>query len=380
MAGTIFGLGLSQQTNALGRPLGGALLYLYETNTSTPVDAFSDFALSSAHQHPIVADSAGRLPAFWLDDGTYRVRLTTSAGVTVFDEAAITAIGPSSGDSGGSAAVNTETIFQTGDTLWVPVSAARTGWVRCNGMTISSGAGSGTQRANGDVEALFAYLWNNFSDAICPVGTGRGASATADFNANKAIATLDLRGKAPFGLDTMGNSAASIIAGGTTAGTNGTTAGAATVALAQANLPNVNFTVSGTGTGTYSGTVASHTHTGPSHTHTAGSFAVSTTLTNGTNVTRTSTYVNNVSQGADGEDSSQNDVPADADNYTVSLADGSVSGTSAAGGTGATGGTAPACTGTISVSSLTATAASGGSATATNNLPPYVCGSWYMKL
>lgn len=372
MAGTFFGLGLSTQFDASGLLARGCLLYVYEANTSTPVDVFSDFGLSSIHQFPIVGDGAGRLPAIWVDDGSYRIRLTTAAGVTIFDQASVTAVGASSGDSGGSVAADTENVFQTGDLLHVLVDTTRTGWVRCNGRTISSGSGAGTERANGDCEALFQYLWNNFSDALAPVSSGRGASATADFNANKTIGLPDARGKGLFGLDTMGNSAAGRITGATTPGTNGTTAGAQTVTLAQANLPNVSFTVSGTaashthGTGTYA--VGSES----SHTHGAGSFAVGTSITNGTANVRGSI----VSVTAGGASRGIN--AADASSDTISLASGSVSGTSAAGSShnhSLSG--SSAASGTLD---LTATAASGGSATAVNNMPPYLVGTVYIKL
>jgi hypothetical protein len=241
MAGTIFGLGLSQQVDAQGVPLSGGLLYLYEASTSTPVTSYSDFALSSTQSWPLEADSAGRLPAFWLADGSYRARLTTSAGVEVFDEQSITALGASSGGSSdGSAAADTENLFQTGDMLWQPVAGTRSGWARSNGRTVGSGSSSATERANGDCQALFEYLWNNFSNTLCAVGGGRGASAEADFNANKAIATLDMRGRTNFGLDDMGNSAASVLVTGTPTAA-ASTIGAEKTTVAQANLPNVTF-------------------------------------------------------------------------------------------------------------------------------------------
>jgi hypothetical protein len=223
LAGTLFGLGLSQQVSASGSPLSGALLYIYQENSSTPVTTYSDFTLSTEQTHPIEADSAGRLPQIWVADGSYRARLTTSAGIEVFDEASVTAIGASvtSGGGGGGSTVDATTIFQTGDTLWVPYAGTRTGWVRHNGRTISSGSGSGTERANADTQDLFEYLWNNFSNSLCAVSGGRGANATADFNANKTIALLSMRNRAPLGLDDMGNTAAGVIAANITAGLGG---------------------------------------------------------------------------------------------------------------------------------------------------------------
>jgi hypothetical protein len=220
MAGTLFGLGLSQQISSSGSPLSGALLYVYQENSSTPVTTYADFSLSTEQTFPIEADSAGRLPQIWVEDGAYRARLTTSAGIEVFDEASVTAIGASvtSGGGGGGASVDATTIFQTGDPIWIPYAGTRTGWVRANGRTIGSGSSAATERANADTQDLYEYLWNNFSNTLCAVSGGRGANATADFNANKTIALLDMRGQGAFGLDDMGNSAASIISGGTTGG------------------------------------------------------------------------------------------------------------------------------------------------------------------
>jgi microcystin-dependent protein len=222
LAGTIFGLGLTQQFDSNGEKMSGCLLYLYEAGTSTPATAYEDFGLTSGleHPHPIVADASARLPAFWLADGSYRVRLTDAQGNEIFDESSITAIGASSGTASGGG-VSNESIFQTGDTIWIPRSGTRSGWVRGNGRTIGSTSSGATERANSDCEDLFTHFWNNYTDTVCPVTGGRGANAAADWAANKRIATPDMRGKAPFGLDDMGNSAASIITGGTTPGATG---------------------------------------------------------------------------------------------------------------------------------------------------------------
>jgi microcystin-dependent protein len=322
MAGTLFGLGLAPQFDANGDLARGALLYVYEANTSTPAVTYSDFALGSAQAWPLPADGAGRLPAFYVTDGSYRARLTTSAGVVIFDEQAITAIGASSSGSGDSASQDTTTLIQTGDTIWVLTTGARSGFVRCNGRTIGSGSSGGTERANADTQSLFETLWNNISDSFCTVSSGRGASASADFSANKTITTPDMRGRAPFGLDDMGNSAASRLAGGTptTLASNG---GAETYTISANNLPT--------------------------HTHAAGTYAVSTTITNGTTVVRTSNFVNNVvsSGGA------SSDVPEGANDATLSLASGTVTGTS---GNNTT------------------------TATALTTTPPYKLGTWYIKL
>lgn len=133
------------------------------------------------------------------------------------------------------------------------------GWLRCNGQTIGS-ASSGATRANADTEALYRHLWDNYSNSVCAVSSGRGASASADFAANKTIALPDLRGRSLFGLDDMGASAAGRLADATIdQTTNGATGGADTVTLAQSALPNATLSFSAT------------TSSGGAHQHTVGS-------------------------------------------------------------------------------------------------------------
>jgi hypothetical protein len=124
-------------------------------------------------------------------------------------------------------------------------TSAPAGWVRANGRTIGSASSGGTERANADAEELFIFLWTNYANAQCAVSSGRGVSAAADWAANKTIAMPDWRGRAPFGLDDMGNSSAGVIGTIITSDTtNGATGGAETTTIAQANLPNVTLNTS----------------------------------------------------------------------------------------------------------------------------------------
>lgn len=225
MSGTLFGLPLSQQLTSLGRPMSGAKLYIYAANTTTPATSYQDFGLTSGLElpFPIVADADGRIPQFWLADGSYRARLTDSSGVVKFDLPEVQALGASSG-SGSSTATDPNAIFATGDVLWLPKSGTKSGWVRHNARTIGSASSGATERANADCEALFLYLWGAHSDTLCPVTGGRGLTAAADWAANKPMGTLDLRGRSPVGLDDMGNSSASRLNGVTFSVGDATTA------------------------------------------------------------------------------------------------------------------------------------------------------------
>lgn len=246
MAGSI-SLAGAQQFDVLGRLLGGAKVYWIQAGTtSTPQNAYYDAGLVTPLPNPYTLEADARIPFHYLADGQIKLRIVDSDGVSRFEQDNILVIGPSSGGGGGGG-VDPTTVFVTGDVLWLPIQGTRTGWVRANGRSMGSASSGATERANADTATLYSYLWNNFSNTICPVSTGRGANAAADFAANKAITLLDWRGYVPGGLDDMGNSAASryanvpVVSGD--AVTAGSVLGEATHVTTQGELPNVNLTV-----------------------------------------------------------------------------------------------------------------------------------------
>ena len=250
---------MSQRVDANGNPEVGWLLYIFQANTSTPVNSYQDTGLTVLNTWPIAADSFGMMGVFWLPDGSYRARGTSADGSVIFyDLPNVLAIGASTGAPPPSG-VDPTAIFQTGDVIWADVAGPRAGWVRDNGLTIGSATSGSTERANADCQALFGFLWNNFSNTFCPVIGGRGSSSNADWTANKQIQLPDKRGFIPGGLDDMGNAAAGRYAGvpiitGTVT-TPGATLGEGIHILGSAELPA--HTHSGN-TGTES---AAHTHT-----------------------------------------------------------------------------------------------------------------------
>ena len=204
-------IALQQVMNGNGQPVAGALLYIYQAGTvATPQNAFSDPGLTTPLSNPLVADSTGRLPMFYLANGSVHVRLTDAGGVVIFDYPSMLVIGASGGASSGGS-VDPTTIASTGDVKFRPTSETLAGWVKMNAQTIGSATSGATGRANADTQNLFVYLWNNCSNAHCPVLGGRGLSGLADFNANKQIALPDWRARVPVGLDDMGNIAAGIL-------------------------------------------------------------------------------------------------------------------------------------------------------------------------
>jgi hypothetical protein len=241
-----------QFTNACGTPLIGGHLYFYQVGTvATPQDSFQDTALTIKNAWPLPLDANGRIPPFFLANGSIHVRLTDAGGVVQFDYPNMLVIGPSGGGGGGSS-IDPTTIATTGDYKWRPTSEFVTGWVKANAQTIGSATSGATGRANADAQALFVYEWANCPDAHCPVLGGRGGSALADFNANKQLTLPDCRSRVcGVGLDDMGNSAAGrLLAGNVTSGggdgvtTPGANGGEANHTLAIGELPII--TPSGT--------------------------------------------------------------------------------------------------------------------------------------
>lgn len=105
-------------------------------------------------------------------------------------------------------------------------STAPSGWVLLDGKTIGSASSGATNRANADTQTLFELLWNSMANAEAPVSSGRGASAAADFAANKTITIPDARGRVVAGKDDMGGTTASRLTSGGS-GITGTTLGVA---------------------------------------------------------------------------------------------------------------------------------------------------------
>lgn len=75
-------------------------------------------------------------------------------------------------------------------------------WYILNADTIGSAAAAATHNTD-ENQTLFELLWNNLADAQAPVVGGRGASANADWVANKAITLPDAMGRAIFGREVV---------------------------------------------------------------------------------------------------------------------------------------------------------------------------------
>ena len=138
----------------------------------------------------------------------------------------------------------------TGSVFSYVGTTAPVGYVLLSGRTIGNGSSGGTERANADTEALFTLLWNSLADAEAPVSGGRGASAAADFAANKNITLPDARGRVIAGWDNMTGSSANRLtnqSGGVDGDVMGKAGGAEQHTLLTAEVPSHTHTLSGSG-------------------------------------------------------------------------------------------------------------------------------------
>jgi hypothetical protein len=138
--------------------------------------------------------------------------------------------------------------WSTGDLKWTWKATADTGWVILDDGTIGNASSGGTTRANADTSALFTLLWTNFANAQAAVSTGRGASAAADFAANKTIALPKALGRL-MGVAGAGSGLTSRTVGvtvgteththtGTTGNENGGTFSASSAGINVSNSPH----------------------------------------------------------------------------------------------------------------------------------------------
>jgi hypothetical protein len=135
-------------------------------------------------------------------------------------------------------------------------AAAPPGFVLAAGKTIGNAGSLATERANIDCLTLFTLLWSITANAQCPVSGGRGASAAADWAANKTLTLPDHRGRVAAGLDNLGGTAA----GRLTLGGGGTVRGFG-LAAEKSSIMDQPTTLTGSLQGGPDTTAAGNNHT-----------------------------------------------------------------------------------------------------------------------
>lgn len=231
----------------------GARVEFFDAGTNTVRTMYQDGALNSPFDPTdITADANAQLPNIWGQGGAYK------AIIYAFGGAVIDTIDNVPGDvtAGGGGGGGGSTTQVTGDIQPSILSGTRTGFVRGNGRTIGSAASGATEFADPTAQALFLALWDN---TLFTVSGGRGASAAADWGANKTITLPDSRLCALIGSDGMGNTATNLFAALTfsagNAATVGSKVGTATHTLTTAQLASHSHSGS-------TDTAGLHQHTG----------------------------------------------------------------------------------------------------------------------
>lgn len=280
---------------ASGAPAAGAKAYFYVGGTTTPLVVYSDAGEGTPITTPVVADANGRWPDVFIPFiASYDVLVQSAAGTQLYYPRLVPNPDPVTAATG-TVSTSSAQVFQTGGMRFeVAIGTAPSGWVRANGLTIGNAVSGATERANADTVDLFTYLYNAAPDSVLAVSGGRGATAAADYAANKAIALPDMRGGFPVGADDMGNSAAgrfatatfqtgsatvaASVAGGDQGGGNTFTLLVANLAAhthSTGTLTNANESAH-THSGTTGNQSAAHTHSGTTggvsaqHTHSIG--------------------------------------------------------------------------------------------------------------
>ena len=221
----------------------GAEITVFDAGTLTPRTAYRDGLLNSPFAQPILTDANGCVPEIWVAGNAYKLRIVTASGVQIREvdnlpgDAAPAAAGATNGagaSTGGSGGL------VTGDLQWNYGTSVIAGRVRANGNTIGNAVSGASELASPICQNLFQWLWN--ADPTLAVSGARGATALADWNANKTIALPDFRGRAPFGIDGMGAPASGRLAAGSFAtgspGALGSTGGTGAETLASTQLPS----------------------------------------------------------------------------------------------------------------------------------------------
>lgn len=130
---TRFTFPIEQAFDANGDPLPGAKLFFYTTGTTTPLDTYSDNALTIANTNPVIADSAGRFGSIFLQNSDYAVTLKDASDVVIYTA------DPVRGPAGASEASQVQVDARTATDVYVSPAKLATG-LGLQGASIASAA------------------------------------------------------------------------------------------------------------------------------------------------------------------------------------------------------------------------------------------------
>lgn len=119
---------------------------------------------------------------------------------------------------------------------WAGITTAPSGWLFLDGTSIGNASSAATGRANADTETLFTLLYNAMADAQAPVSGGRGASAAADFAANKRLTLPNAKGRTIAGKESSESNITTAVSGFSGA-TMGATGGSQSHQLTTGEIP-----------------------------------------------------------------------------------------------------------------------------------------------
>ena len=171
--GFVIGYPRFRATDANGLPISGALVYFFESGTTTPSATYSDAALTAANPHPVECDSSGEAWIFVPDGTLYTVALHDADDVQLWSKDGIEATTSPAPAPAPPAPVPTGGIIAYGG------SAAPTGFLLCDGSAVSRATYTdlftaiGTTFGTGDGSSTF-----NVPDLRQRFPLGKAASGT----------------------------------------------------------------------------------------------------------------------------------------------------------------------------------------------------------
>jgi len=110
--------------------------------------------------------------------------------------------------------------LQTGTIIFGLSATAPSNFLTINSSSTIGNGGSGATYANSTYQNIFEYLWNNTLNSVCPVSSGRGGSAAADFAASKTITMPIVADRSPYGIGSLITSPG-VLAGASTVSSSG---------------------------------------------------------------------------------------------------------------------------------------------------------------